>query len=119
MATGIGTEIDPVSVIDSMLLNAYGTAYKFAAKSIILSDVGHDFNPPVRELLIYSQEHLVKSVVLDYCCISLHGNCYGGKPALAVASQVGFPYNKDDLSVWAKETLKLTAGLLWTFYVNE
>lgn len=101
---------DQVKAIDSMLLNAYGTCYKFEAKCTLYDEVNYEFPPegelPVKELLLAKNVLMNLWSVLDYCCVALYCE-FCDIRAPKVARQIKFPYGKDNLNTWAKKNLKL------------
>lgn len=98
---------EQVKAIDNMLLNAYGTSYKFAAKSIVFVKVGHDFSP-VEELL--TAKNILSNLwsVLDHCSFALYSSFYG-TPMPKVAREIKFQFkkNENELNDWAKKKLNL------------
>lgn len=78
-----------VVVVDSMLLNAYGTVHKMAVKYISFQDLSYELSA-TEEML--SAKNLVSNLwsVLDYCCIILHYK-FRGTPTPSKARGISFP----------------------------
>lgn len=76
-------------VIDRMLLNAYGTTYKIAAKYLIYQEISHEWSA-TEELLL--AKNLVTNLwsVLDYACYLLYVT-KNGKPSSKIARKIAAP----------------------------
>ena len=90
MAEELVFEKQQIEAIDRMLFNAFGTAYKIAAKYLIYKDIGHQWSAS-EELLM--AKNLVTNLwsVMDYCCILIYTRSVRRRPDPATARQISTP----------------------------
>ena len=78
-----------IAVVDYLLLNAYGTVYKMAAKYLNYRDMGYELSLTAEMLLT---KNVVTNLwsVLDYCC-KIFRYQYAGPPTPEEARMIKFP----------------------------
>lgn len=82
---------------DSLLMNAYGTVYKFAVKNAWYLKIGYSLSP-TEEML--SAKNLVSNLssVLDYCCVLLYCHHHNTQPTPHHMRRIKFPCDFNELS---------------------
>lgn len=93
--------------VDDILLNAYGTVYKFAIKQAISPDANYVLSPTEDRL---SAKNLFANLwsVLDFCCTILYSCCTKRLPTLSQGMEIKFPCSLKrgmSLEEWEKRTI--------------
>ena len=103
--------------IDSLLMNAYGTVYKFAVKNSWYFKIGCSLNP-MKEMQLAKM--LVSNLwsVLDYCCAILFYTAHRRQPTPEEARHVKFPCDitgqllqpQADAQTWERQRISWILG---------
>ena len=101
-----------VHTIDDLLLNAYGTVYKFAAKQLIHKSGEYELSS-TEEML--SAKNLFSNLcsILDFCCTALYSHHNNEIPTLEQGMKIKFPcsYNiQDSLEQWEEDKISQLLG---------
>lgn len=101
----------------SLLLNAYGTMYKFAVKTVSYQRIGYALSPTEETL---SAKNVLSNLwsVLDYCCIMLFCHHRRRLPNTQEARRIKFPCDFTELSRpevdperWERQKISQIVGL--------
>ena len=79
-----------IQMIDNLLLNAYGTVYKVAAKQLVYRSSAYDLSP-IEEIL--SAKNLFSNLwsILDFCCTILYSHYNNKLPDIDPKTNIKFP----------------------------